>query len=152
MGWRTNIGPQILKYLTFPYFLAQKLLISSDLFSLFKYLLLFRQLYFLQFTCIRMDKLVIQPLTASLIKCMYHFPHLWTGMINPQKWGFSLVISFIHPTMYFNNYPMPDIVSGAEVKTLDEVHKAPLTVRNQKNSKNGKSTPVTSKECSMIFT
>lgn len=40
--------------------------------------------------------------------------------------------------MYFNNYPMPDIVSGAEVKTLDEVHKAPLTVRNQKNSKEWK--------------
>lgn len=40
--------------------------------------------------------------------------------------------------MYFNNYPMPDIVSGAEVKTLNEVDKAPLTVRNRNISKEWK--------------
>lgn len=33
---------------------------------------------------------------------------------------------------------MPDIVSGAEVKTLNEVDKAPLTVRNRNISKEWK--------------
>ena len=45
--------------------------------------------------------------------------------------------SFIQQ-MYFNNDPMPDIVSGPEVKTLNEVEKAPLTVRNRNISKEWK--------------
>lgn len=87
MGWRTNIEPQILKYLTFPYFLVQKLLISSDLFSSLHIFFLFRQLYFLQFTCVRMDKIVIQPLTASLLNVCTIFPICELGWLIHRNEG-----------------------------------------------------------------